>query len=286
MPYAVNNGVRIHYVTAGEGPPMVLVHATPFDHDMWLYQIAHFSTWFRVIAVDMRCFGRSDKVTEPFAFEDMTGDILAVCRAEDAGGAVLMGASVGSRLAIRLGHDAPEIFEAVVVVGGNAQASGSADKPSSGSDARRNERIRRYQEGPLEETYRWQLESTVSEAFLEYPVGRHLMAMVMERAPWLDGPAIANVFKATGFLDMRGLLPDIRVPFLVVSGEFDRSIRAARETAAAIPDARHVIIKGAGHACPIEDPAAFDAEVIAFLEEKGLMPAIGGHGADVKAATI
>lgn len=284
MPYANNDGVRIRYVTAGDGPPMVLVHATPYDHDMWLYQIAHFSTWFRVIAIDMRCFGRSDKVGAPFAFEDMTGDVLAVCRAEKATGAVLMGASVGSRLAIRLAHDAPEWFRAAVVVGGNAQASGSAGKPESGSDERRNERIRRYIEGPFEETYRWQLESTVSEAFLDTPLGGHLMAMFMERARCLDGPAIANVFKATGFLDMRDLLPDIRAPFLVVSGEYDRSIPAARETARAIPDARHVIVPGAGHACPIEDPAGFDSEVIAFLKEKGLMPSIGGRQRDAEAA--
>lgn len=274
MPFASHDGVRIHYTLAGDGPAMVLIHATPFDHDMWLYQIARFSTWFRVVAIDMRGFGRSDKPTAPFAFEDMTGDVEAVCAAEGITSAVLMGASVGSRLAIRLGHDRPDLFRAVVVVGGNAQASApGAGDGQSGSDRRRNERIQRYIDGPLAETYRWQLEGTVSEGFLETGMGRHLMGLFLERAPWLNGPAIANVFKATGFLDMRELLADIKVPFLVVSGEHDRSIPAARETARRIPDARHVIIEGAGHACPIEDPGAFDAAVIAFLREKGEMPA-------------
>ena len=48
---------------AGDGPAMVLVHANPFDHDLWLYQTAHFSTWFRVIGIDIRGYGRSSKVT-------------------------------------------------------------------------------------------------------------------------------------------------------------------------------------------------------------------------------
>ncbi len=273
MPYATHDGVRIHYTIAGDGYPMVLVHATPYDHDMWLYQIAHFATWFRVIAIDMRCFGRSDKVREAFTFEQMTGDIIKVCQEEGVSEAILMGASVGSRLGIRLGHDRPDLFKAVVLVGGNAQASAGSGGDSD-SDKRRNQRIQRYIDGPLLETYRWQMENTLSESYLKTAIGKHVVEMFMERAPWLDGTAIANVFKATGFLDMRDLLPEIEVPFLVVSGEFDHSIPSARETARLIPDATHKIIDGAGHACPVEDPAAFDAVVIGFLTAKGLMPAL------------
>jgi pimeloyl-ACP methyl ester carboxylesterase len=44
------------------------------------------------------------------------------------------------------------------------------------------------------------------------------------------------------------------------------------ETAAMIPGAQHVVLPGAGHACCIEDPAAFDAAVIAFLKANRLWP--------------
>ncbi|MCZ6610380.1 MAG: alpha/beta hydrolase, partial [Alphaproteobacteria bacterium] len=66
MPKSRANGVDIHYEVAGEGPPMVLIHANPFDHNLWMYQIAHFSTWFKVIAVDIRGYGRSEKVTKAY----------------------------------------------------------------------------------------------------------------------------------------------------------------------------------------------------------------------------
>ena len=44
MPFSRSNGVDIWYEVAGDGPAMVLVHANPFDHDLWMYQTAHFST--------------------------------------------------------------------------------------------------------------------------------------------------------------------------------------------------------------------------------------------------
>jgi pimeloyl-ACP methyl ester carboxylesterase len=59
-----------------------------------------------------------------------------------------------------------------------------------------------------------------------------------------------------------------------VNGEFDSALPRGTETANAIPGAKHVILKGAGHACNIEDPAMFDSIAIDFLKGKGLMPKI------------
>ena len=62
MPYSRANGTDIWFETKGDGPALVLIHANPFDHDLWLYQSAHFSTWFKVIAIDIRGYGRSAQV--------------------------------------------------------------------------------------------------------------------------------------------------------------------------------------------------------------------------------
>ena len=47
MPFASNRGVKIYYETYGDGPSMVLVHANPFDHRLFTYQIARFSPGFQ-----------------------------------------------------------------------------------------------------------------------------------------------------------------------------------------------------------------------------------------------
>ena len=104
MPYSNANGVDIWYEVKGDGPAMVLVHANPFDHDLWLYQAAHFSTWFKVVGIDIRGYGRSSKVTQPYALIDMVEDVVGVMNDLKIARAVLMGCSVGSGTAILLGR--------------------------------------------------------------------------------------------------------------------------------------------------------------------------------------
>jgi pimeloyl-ACP methyl ester carboxylesterase len=71
MPFSRANGADIWYEVTGEGPTMVLVHANPFDHDLWMYQAEHFSTWFKVVSIDIRGYGRSAKVTSAYSLKHM-----------------------------------------------------------------------------------------------------------------------------------------------------------------------------------------------------------------------
>jgi len=92
--YAMNGGVRIAYEVIGSGPPLVLVHANPFDRRMWLYQVAQYAPAFRTIAIDLRGYGESDKPNGTFTLRDMADDVVAVCRREHVARATFMGASV------------------------------------------------------------------------------------------------------------------------------------------------------------------------------------------------
>src|SRR5574341_2427425 len=109
MPYCSVNGIRIYYEISGEGFPMVLIHANPFDHRLWLYQIASFSTYFKVIAVDLRGYGHSDKPTIKTSLSMMAEDVMGVCRQEELKEAVVMGISVGGNVALQLGLDHSDV---------------------------------------------------------------------------------------------------------------------------------------------------------------------------------
>src|SRR5690242_20841357 len=61
MSYSERNGIKTYYEVSGEGFPFVLMHANPFDRRLFLYQAAHFSTYFKVINIDLRAYGYSDK---------------------------------------------------------------------------------------------------------------------------------------------------------------------------------------------------------------------------------
>jgi 3-oxoadipate enol-lactonase len=266
MPYSRANGVDIWYEVKGEGPALVLVHANPFDHDLWLYQTAHFSTWFQVIGIDIRGYGRSAKVTTSFTLKDMCNDVIAVMDALGVRRAVLGGCSVGSGIAILLGLDHPDRFSALILVGGN-----------SGASSRYQHRVVGYRKN-LADYHGQHLRELVAPAFAESRLGRHLLDMWVEREPRLKGEAIAQVFMAGNHTDTTARLPDMRVPTLVINGEFDNSLAAGRRTARMVDGAEHRILPGTGHACCLEDPAGFDRLVIRFLEGSGLMPTLQAPG--------
>ena len=96
MPFASNRSVRIYYETYGDGPPMMLVHANPFDHRLFTYQIASFAPYFRLVAMDIRGYGRSDKPTTPFTLNDMADDVVAVCAQEKIARAIFSCAQTAS----------------------------------------------------------------------------------------------------------------------------------------------------------------------------------------------
>ncbi len=262
MPYAVNDGVRIYYETYGEGPPLILLHCNPFDHWVWMYQIAHFSTFFRVIAPDSRGYGRSDKVTTPYGLDDLAGDVMAVCEAEGVEDALLAGISIGAVLVLRLGHDHPDLFKAIVAVGASSPA-----KDRGPNDPR----VRGYAEQGIAGYYRRHCEETVSSGFARSPRGRAIIDTFIERSNGLNAEAIVRVLKARAPENLLPLLPEIKIPLLVISGEHDSARERSQQTASLVPGAVCKIIPNTGHACCIEDPDTFDKIVMDFFREHGFL---------------
>ena len=260
MPVSRSNGVDIWYEVKGDGPPLVLIHANPFDHDLWLYQTAHFSTWFKVIGIDIRGYGRSAKVTTPYALKDMCDDVIGVMRDLGVSRAVCGGCSVGSGITLLLGLDHPDKFDALILVGGN-----------SGSSDRYQRRIDGYR-ADLGTYHIKHLRELVHPQFADSRLGSHLLNMFVEREPRLRGEAIAQVFMAGNHTDTTARLPAMKVPTLVINGEFDHSLPAGQKTASLVPGAAHKVLPSTGHACCIEDPAGFDRLVMEFLQSRGLMP--------------
>ena len=261
MPYSTTNSLKIYYEVSGEGFPFVMVHANPFDHNLWMYQIAHFSTYFKVIAIDIRGYGRSDKPSTPFTLKDMADDVLGVCRDESVTEAILGGVSVGSGMALLLGLDYPELFKALILVGGSSGPGGAIDK-----------RIQGYTKVGIEKYHIQHLKELVAPDFPQTKLGKYLLNTYVERDPWLSGESIAQIFRARAGTDMTTRLESMKVPTLVINGEYDNSLKAGQRTASLIPGAMHRILPKTGHACCIEDPAGFDEFVIEFLRANRLLP--------------
>lgn len=262
MPVSTANGLNIHYEVAGEGPPLVMVHANPYDHRLFVHQIARFSRSFRVVAMDLRGYGQSDKPTDPFTLEDMVEDVLGVCDDLGIARAIFLGVSVGSGIALKIGLDHSLRAQALVLVGGSSRPGGNIGR-----------RIEAFTTlGPA--VYRAQyMPELFAPGFTQTRAGRWVMDMFGDDAATLVGASIARIFEARGAENMLPRLGELDLPVLVINGEHDNSLTRGRETAAHIRDAAHVVLKDTGHACCIEDPAAFDAAMIAFFHQRGLWPA-------------
>ena len=261
MAYSTRNGARIHYDVHGEGPPMVLIHANPFDRRLWLYQTARYSARFRVLAVDLRGYGLSDKPEAPFSLADMMKDVLGVCDDEGVGGTIFMGVSVGSGIAMLTALEHPERAKAIVLVGGSS--SGPRDVEGI---------VRGLDQATLGPYLFSLMRGYVAPGFADTRLGHWLLSQFVERADSLSAACIANIFRARGSCDMTARLPGLSTPTLVVNGEHDNSLPRGLITASLIPGARHAVLPNTGHACVIEDPDGFDAGVIPFLCDNGLWP--------------
>jgi 3-oxoadipate enol-lactonase len=261
MPFASNKDVRIYYEVYGEGPPLVLVHANPFDHRLFTYQIARWSPYFRIVALDIRGYGRSDKPEAEFSLRDMADDVLAVCAQEHIKRAIFLGVSVGSGICLLIGLDTPEIAQAVILVGGSSKGGADISK-----------RVAGYTSADLKGYQRSHIRELVAPGFPETMLGRWALDLFSENAHTLSGRSIANNFKAREACDMRGRLAKMKPPTLVINGEHDVSLQRGTDTASLIPGAKHMMLPGTGHACCIEDPAAFETAVTEFLKANGLWP--------------
>lgn len=259
MPWSRVNGVNIFYEVAGEGPPLVLLHANPFDHAMWLYQIAHFSQRYTVVAPDLRGYGRSDKPETPFTFADMANDMLGVVRDRGFPHVALIGCSIGATLALSLALDHPDLVRALVLVGGEA---GNPPVFARLADD--------YAARPLADQRRAHVRLIADPDFARGELGTYLLDAALESTPMLSRGTIAQIFRARTAVDLRARLGGLAVPTLVVNGATDVSLESGRYTAEHIPGAVHRIIRGAGHLCCLENPAAFDRAVLAFLDGQNL----------------
>jgi pimeloyl-ACP methyl ester carboxylesterase len=125
--HAVVNGVRLHYVEAGTGPLVVLLHGFPEFWYSWRHQIpALADAGFRVIAPDMRGYNLSGKPkgVRPYQLETLAADVAGLIRHAGATRATVVGHDWGGLVAWQVPLHHPEVLEKLIIL--NAPHPGAA----------------------------------------------------------------------------------------------------------------------------------------------------------------
>jgi pimeloyl-ACP methyl ester carboxylesterase len=110
------NCIRQHYLEAGDGPPVVLLHGFPETSYAWRFQIPELARKYRVIAPDLRGYGETDKPATGYDKRTMANDLRELMQVLDIPKIALVGHDRGARVATRFAKDFPYLLDRLVVM--------------------------------------------------------------------------------------------------------------------------------------------------------------------------
>lgn len=264
MPHAIaQDGTRIAYALAGprDAEPLLMIHGLGADSRGWVMQRRALSSRFRLVLVDNRGVGRSDRPEGPYGIETMAADAIAVLDHAGYGSAHVIGASMGGIISQAVAVRHPDRVRSLVLA----------------CTACRHHRWR------IELLERW-IEEAETVGMRDY-VRRNLSWLVGPRslkrlwpAMAVLGPLAFNVpvesfvAQIRGIVEMDDSLRDelslVDVPTLVMSGSQDvlTTQGDGEEIAGLIPGAELVVLRGGAHLFMVEQARTFNRTITSFYD--------------------
>lgn len=235
------NGIQMYYATYGAGDPVLLIHGGLGNADIWANQVIDLMQGHLVIVADSRGHGRSTRTEEPFGYDLMASDYLALLDFLKVEKVDLVGWSDGGIIGLDIAMTHPERLDHLFAHAANITTDGV--DPTVGDDPV----FMGIYVGWMAEDYA-RLSPTPDqfEAFVA-----QISGMWASQPNWTDDQVKA-----------------ITVPVAVVAGDHDEAILPAHteKIAALIPGAKLVILPEASHFAMLQAPAEYTAAIRAFID--------------------
>ena len=234
------NGISMYYATYGAGNPVLLIHGGLGHADIWANQVIDLMADHLVIVADSRGHGRSTRNADPYGYDLMAADYLALLDFLNIDKVDLVGWSDGGIIGIDIAMTHPDRVDQVFAQAANITTDGV--DPDVATD----------------------------------PVfGAYIEAMAVDYAAMSPTPTEFDPFVAQ-ISNMWATEPNwtdaqmaaITVPVQVVVGDYDEAILRAHSEhmAEVIPGAELVILPDASHFAMLQAPAEYTAAVRAFID--------------------
>jgi pimeloyl-ACP methyl ester carboxylesterase len=260
-------GFPLQVDEAGNGlPVLVFLHYWGGSARTWSSVIERIAGTVRCVAYDQRGWGRSGGPAKGYAISDLATDLATVVSALDLDDYVLVGHSMGGKVAQAAAAEHPGGLRGLALV---APAPAS---PKTLPDEARAQMLSAYEN-------RDSVIATLENVLSHKKLSDALRAQVVEDS--LAGTTGAQRTWPTSAIaeDVSANVGTIDVPVLILAGEHDlvEPVEFLRETVARqIPGAEFRVIKGIGHLVPLEGPEELTTELRAFIEGIGPSASAGG----------
>jgi len=116
--------IQLYYEEKGTGEPLILLHGNGEDGSYFVHQMAYFSKYYRVIAIDTRGHGKSPRGTKDFTIKQFAEDLHDFMDTHQIGKAYLLGFSDGGNIALTFALKYPERVKKLVLNGANLSPKG------------------------------------------------------------------------------------------------------------------------------------------------------------------
>jgi pimeloyl-ACP methyl ester carboxylesterase len=264
MPKIQVNDIELNYEILGEGEPLVLIAGFAVGLWIWFNQVPIFSQKFQTIALDNRGAGQSDKPENRYTVRMMAEDVAGLLAGLGISRAHILGASLGGFIAQALAIAYPQMVRSLVLCCTSFGGPNYVAPPDetlmalSGMEGlNTEERARQNLSYFFSPQYTNEHPDEVEKAiqmYLDNPIPEH---------------SYLNQMLAAMAFDVEAHVSSITARTLVMAGDQDEFVppENSRLLAERIPNAKLVMIEGAGHAVFIEQADEFNRAVIRFLEQ-------------------
>lgn len=248
--YAVSkDGVKIHYILAGKGKPVIFVHGLGESFLTWKPQISFLpAQGFRVIALDLRGHGDSQIPPKRIKMEDFAMDVESVINAEKIEKAAMVGYSMGALVLLELYSLRKEVFEKLVL------EATAPEYPPAMTEV-------------LENMSMHEIARQVADFAVSPVASEELKREIYEIISRTDKSVYIQSAEAATQKSYRSILQSLSVPTLIISGELDyiSPPEVAEEMSRIIPNARKYVFQGVGHMPHREKPGEYNKILLEFL---------------------
>mgnify|MGYP001246265534 FL=1 len=262
------NGVDVHVTVDGpeNETALTFAHALSLDLRSFDPQVAAFRDKYKVVRLDLRGHGKSDIGGGPFSMEDLAGDVAGVLDRLRIKRTHFVGSSLGAMAGMALAFNYRDRLSSLTFM-----ASQGALRPERIVTARESLAKMRASDATPKTTFADQTEAMLARLLGDIdeataPETFSLLRQILGKTT-LFGQARA--YEAIFGMNYDTRLTEITTPTLVLAGAADPSTPPERMQmyADGIAGARMVILEKAGHFPNVETPKAFNAALIAFLDE-------------------